>query len=102
MHFVFVSKGMIITFGVLLVLAACASAPSGAAPTAVVIIATAVPTAPLPSSTPLPAPSSTPVPTAPPPSPLAPTAPAPSNTPAQPTATLALLEANTIPEDGEF
>jgi hypothetical protein len=105
MHFVFVSKIVAGVFGVLLVLSACDSVPSGAAATAAPIIATAAPpsvgippTAPPPSPTPIP----TLVPTKPPPSPSTPTALPPSPTLALPTATLAQLEANTIPEGGEF
>jgi hypothetical protein len=109
MHFRYASKIVAISFSSLLMLAACDSTPSGAVPTAAPSSATVAPTAgavdspaPAPSSTPLPAPSSTPVPTKPPPDTPEPTAPAPSSTPAQPTATLAPLEANTIPEGGEF
>jgi hypothetical protein len=112
MHFVFVSKVVIGACCILLALAACDTVPSGAAATAAPIIATAEPTAPPaastpvlePSATPVPEPSNTPepVPTQPPPSPSTPTALPPSPTLAQPTATLAPLEANTIPEGGEF
>jgi hypothetical protein len=106
MHFVFASKIAVVSCAMLLVLAACDSASSGAAATAAPSIATAEPTASAAATpTPVPAPSATPVPapTAPPPSSTpAPTAPPPSNTPAPPTATLAPLEANTIPDDGEF
>ena len=107
MHFVVVSKIVIVAFGVLLVLVACDSVSSGAAPTAAPIIATAAPTALPPSSTPMPTDppaSETPtlIPTEPPPSPSTPTALPPSPTLAQPTATLVPLEANTIPDDGEF
>jgi hypothetical protein len=99
----------------LLALAACDSVPLGAAPTVAPSIATSTapsvdvpPTAPPPSSTPLPvtpSPSSTPLPvtpTEPPPSPSTPTALPPSPTLAPPTPTLAPLDANTIPEGGEF
>jgi len=107
MHFVFALKIAVGAFGVLLVLAACDNVPLGVAATAAPIIATAEPTAPPPSSTPvptLPPPSSTPlpVPTELPPSTSTPTAPPPSATPAPPTPTLVPLEANTIPDGGEF
>jgi hypothetical protein len=98
MRFVCASKIALVACGMLMVLAASDSVPSGAAATAAPNIATAEPTA-SPAATPTPAPA----PTAPPPSNTpAPTAPPPSNTPAPPTATLAPLEANTIPESGEF
>ena len=103
MHFISAAKIALVAFGVLLVLAACDSASSGAATTAAPTVSAAdtptpapAPTVPPPSNTPAPAP------TEPPPNTPAPTAPPPSNTPAQPTATLALLEANTIPEGGDF
>jgi hypothetical protein len=111
MHIVSASKIVIGACCTLLALAACDSVPLGAAPTAAPSITTAAapsaeipPTAPLPSSTPAPEPSATPVPipTEPPPSPPTPTAPPPSSTPAPPTPTLAPLDANTIPEGGEF
>jgi hypothetical protein len=111
MHIVSASKIVIGACCTLLVLAACDSVPLGAAPTAAPSITTAAapsaeipPTAPPPSSTPVPKPTATPVPipTEPPPSPPTPTAPSPSSTPAPPTPTLAPLDANTIPEGGEF
>jgi hypothetical protein len=98
MHFDYAIKIAIVSFGMLLVLVACDSVSLGVAATDTPSIATAAPTAsaaatptslPAPSATP---PSNTPVPTAPP----------PSNTPVPPTATLVPLEANTIPDDGEF
>jgi hypothetical protein len=107
MHSVSALKIALISFGIALLLAACGGvswggvatvAPSAtaAAPTAPPSATAApAPTAPLPSATPAPTdaqPSITPAPTEAP----------PSATPAQPTATLALIEANTIPEDGEF
>ena len=109
MHFVIASKIAVVAFGMLLVLPACDSTSSGAAVTAAPSIATAEPTVsaaatptPVPSATNAPAPSATPTPVPSATNAPAPTAPPPSNTPAQPTATLAPLEANTIPEGGEF
>jgi hypothetical protein len=111
MHIVSASKIVIGAGCILLGLTACDSVPLGAAPTAAPSIATAPapsveipPTAPLPSSTPVPEPSATPIPipTEPSPSPPTPTVPPPSSTPAPPTPTLAPLDANTIPEGGEF
>ena len=95
MHFVFASRIAAFSCGMLLVLAACDSASLGAAATDAPSIASAEPTA---SAAAMPAPAPTALPSNTP----APTAPPPSATPAPPTATLAPLEANTIPDDGEF
>jgi hypothetical protein len=117
MHFIYASKIAIISFGALLLLAACESIPSGIAATAVPNAVTAAPTASVAASpSPAPTPSSIPaeptatlapleantIPTVPAPNTLEPTTAPPSSTPAPPTATLAPLEANTIPESGEF
>jgi len=93
MQFVSASKIAVVLFGLLLILSACDSVSTGVAATSAPSIATAEPTASA-AATPVPAPSATPVP--------APTVPPPSSTPAPPTATLVPLEANTIPNDGEF
>jgi hypothetical protein len=119
MHFVSARKSALLACFTVLALAACDSLPAGTAPTAAppsVELPTAAPSSTppsvelptaAPSSTPLPvtpSPTSTPTltPTEPPPSPSTPTALPPSSTPAPPTPTLAPLDANTIPEGGEF
>ncbi|MEO7911736.1 MAG: hypothetical protein ABIV47_18985 [Roseiflexaceae bacterium] len=103
MQFVCASKIVAAASSILLVLAACDSIPSGVAATDTPSIATAAPTASAAATfTPVPAPSAMPAPTTLPSSTPMPTAPPPSRTPAPPTATLVPLEANTIPDDGEF
>jgi hypothetical protein len=106
MHFDYAIKIVIVSFAMLLVLAACDSVSLGSVATDTPSIATAAPTASA-TATPVPAPTAPPPSVTPMPTPLpsntpAPTAPPPSVTPAPPTATLVPLEANTIPDDGEF